>query len=121
VAVIGAFVDAPRIVKNGEQLDDFDLGPRKLGQPQAIFENPGPMADAVGASPRKGIILKDSMDEWFQVTHKPFMPVPGPTIVPSVSSPQTWCFPRAKHTAVKKAIPLSSGSSKPFPFATVPR
>jgi len=47
VAVIRAFVDPSRIVENGEQLDHFDHGPRGGCQSQAVFENSGPMADAV--------------------------------------------------------------------------
>ena len=44
--------------------------------------------------------------------------VPGPTIVPSDPSPQAWNLPNANATPVKKAMPLSFGSSKPLPLVT---
>jgi hypothetical protein len=45
---------------------------------------------------------------------------PGPTNVPSVPSPHSWNCPRAQATAVRKAMPLSIGSSNDFDLTTRP-
>ena len=44
--------------KTANKLDDFDLGTRGLCQSQAVFQNPRPMADAVGAVPAAGHSLQ---------------------------------------------------------------
>lgn len=67
VAVIVSVIDAPRIVENGEQLDDFDFGVRGFRQSQAVFENSRPMPDRVGSVPTKRVIFKDRVDEGFEV------------------------------------------------------
>ena len=60
-------VDAACIVEYGEELDDFDLGIGGFCQSQAVLQDPRPMAYAVGAVRRQGIVFKDSVDEGFEV------------------------------------------------------
>lgn len=45
---------------------------------------------------------------------------PGPTIAPSVPSPQTWASCSANATAVRNAEPLSITSSNRLPLPTCP-
>jgi hypothetical protein len=69
LAVIGvvAFVLAPAIVQDGEELDDFDPGAGFIRQSKAVFENPGPVGDSVFAVPGKGVIGEDGADYETQV------------------------------------------------------
>ena len=67
--IVGAFVDSPGIVENGEQLNDFDVGPGFLGQPQPVLQHPGPMANAVRAMPGQGVVFENGVDEGFEVEH----------------------------------------------------
>ena len=54
-------------MEDGEELDDFDVGTRGLGQAQAVFQDPRPMAYAVGSVRRQGIVFEDRVDEGFEV------------------------------------------------------
>jgi hypothetical protein len=63
---IVALIHSTGIVENGEELHNFDADSGVLGQPQAIFKNPGPMADAMRPVPGQGVIFKDDVDEGFE-------------------------------------------------------
>lgn len=63
------FAQTPGIVKDGEQLNNFDVGVGVLSQPKAVFQDPRPVADAVDATPGQGIVFEDSMNEGFEIEH----------------------------------------------------
>ena len=56
-------------MEDGEKLHDLDVGLGLPGQPQAVFQYPRPMADAVGAMPGQGIVFEDSMNKGFEIEH----------------------------------------------------
>ena len=71
---IGAIAHTAGIVEDGEQLHDLDVGPGLPCQPQPVFQNPRPMADAVNAMPGQGIIFENPVNKGFEVEH-PAMPL----------------------------------------------
>ncbi len=46
-------------MKDGKQPDDLNVGTGEFGQPQTVFENPCPMADAVIAVERQHVLVED--------------------------------------------------------------
>lgn len=63
VVGIGNFVDSPRVVENGEQGNDFEVGSGLLGQPQAIFKDSCPVRNAVIAAQRQGVVFEDGVKD----------------------------------------------------------
>ena len=63
-AVLGvpALIEASRVVQDGEELDDFEDRPGRLGQAAAVFEDPRPVRDPMGATPRERVVLKDGLE-----------------------------------------------------------
>ncbi len=44
---VRAFVFPLGIMENGKKLDDLHIGPRRLGEPKTVFQDPCPMSHAV--------------------------------------------------------------------------
>src|SRR5437868_1800224 len=64
---VGVFVDPFRVVKDGKQPNDFDLGSRRFAQSQAVLQNSGPMYDAVNAVDGQSILRQDRLNDWAEV------------------------------------------------------
>jgi len=60
---VSTFVHPLGVVEDGEKLHDLDVGTGLLGKPKPVFENPGPVGDAVNAIPRKDILFEDGMED----------------------------------------------------------
>ncbi len=64
MAEIHRLIDAPRVVKDGEQLDDVRVGAGREGRDTAaVLEDARPMADAMRAAGRQSIVLQDAGEE----------------------------------------------------------
>lgn len=63
---IGDFVDPPRVVEDGKQSHDFDVGCRLLGQAETVFKHPCPVRHAMIALQRKGIVAEDRLQNGLQ-------------------------------------------------------
>ncbi len=60
---VSTFVHPLGVVEDGEKLHDLDVGTGLLGKPKPVFENPGPMGNAVITIPRKDILFEDGMED----------------------------------------------------------
>ena len=64
---ISDLIDPARIVKDGEQRDDFHVCPGLSGEFQAILKNPCPMSHAVIAAEWQGVVFEDGLEDWLEV------------------------------------------------------
>ena len=71
---VSTFVHPLGVVEDGGKLHDIDVGTGLLGKPKPVFENPGPVGDAVDAIPREDILFEDGMEDQgdvqFQITRR---------------------------------------------------
>ena len=64
---VGVLIDSLRIVEDGEQPDDFDPRPGRLAQSLPVFQNSGPIHDAMKAVDGQFILRQDCLNDGAEV------------------------------------------------------
>jgi hypothetical protein len=64
---VGALIRSPAVVKDREELYDFDVGTRFLCQTQPILQYPRPVRHSMKAVPGKGVFFENGVKDQLEI------------------------------------------------------
>ena len=71
---ISDLVLSPRIVDDGEEGNDFDVGTGVFCQPQTVLNDSGPVRNAVVAVDRQSVVIENDFEDEIEI-HSGIVPV----------------------------------------------